>query len=129
MHDAEHRPPFLDKGDQHRELAVAGDELARAVERVDRPEAVAAGRHSLGLAQFLGDAGDVGKGRHQPVDDDPLGGEIGLGHRGLVALVANVEFFGIDLEDRLAGVDRRPADDIEHFPTVGAHAAARRSVV
>src|SRR6266478_8492534 len=123
MHDAEYRPPFLDKRNQHRELTVPGDELARAVERVDRPEAVAAGRHSLGLAQFLGDARNVGKGRHQPVDDDPLGGEVGLGHRGLVGLVANVELFGIDLEDRLAGDDRRPAHNIEHFLTVGAHAA------
>jgi hypothetical protein len=54
---------------------------------------------------------------------------IGLGHRGLVGLVADVEFFGIDLEDRLAGDDRRPAYDVEHFLMVAAHAAARRSAV
>src|SRR4029077_4511958 len=36
---------------------------------------------------------------------------------------ANVEFFGIDLEDGLAGGDRRPAYDVEHLLTVGAHAA------
>src|SRR5204863_433715 len=91
--------------------------------RVDRPETVAAGRHSLGLAQFFGDARDVGKGRQQPVEDDPLGGEIGLGHQGLVGLMANVEFFGVDFEDGLTGGDRRAADDVEHFLPVGAHAA------
>ena len=50
VHDAEHWPALLDKRDQHRKLAVPGDKLARAVERVDRPEAVTAGRRPLGLA-------------------------------------------------------------------------------
>src|SRR5580692_1547067 len=125
MYDTEHRPSFLDKRDQHRELAAPGDELASTVERVDRPEAITARRHSLGLAQFLGDARNVGEGRHEPVEDDPLGREIGFGHRGLVGLMMDVEFFGIDLEDGLAGGDRRPAYDFEHFLTIGGHAACR----
>ena len=50
MHDAQHRPPFLDKRDQHRELAAPGNELASAIERIDGPEAIAARRCSLGLA-------------------------------------------------------------------------------
>src|SRR5262249_42091751 len=69
------------------------------------------------------DARDVGKGRHQPLDDDPLRGEIGLGHRGLVGLVANIEFLGIDLEDRLPGLDRDPAYGVEHLLPVASHAA------
>src|SRR5271166_5976145 len=32
MHDAEYRPPLLDKRDQYRKLGVPGDELASAVE-------------------------------------------------------------------------------------------------
>src|ERR1700730_15868519 len=123
MYDTEHRPSFLDKRDQHRELAAPGDELASTVERVDRPEAITARRHSLGLAQFLGDARNVGEGRHEPVEDDPLGREIGFGHRGLVGLMMDVAFFGIDLEDGLAGGDCRPAYDVEHFSAVGAPAA------
>ena len=121
--DPEHRPSFLDKRDQHREFAVSSDELASTVERVDRPKAITAGRRSFGLAQFFGDARDVGEGGHEPVEDYPLGGEIGFGHRGLVCLMANVEFFSIDLEDSLAGGNRRPAYDVEHFSAVGAHAA------
>src|SRR5690348_18491993 len=35
MHHAEHRRVALDQGDVHGELAVALDELARAVERID----------------------------------------------------------------------------------------------
>src|SRR5262249_53338905 len=79
VHDTKHRAPLLDECYQHRELAVAGDKFAGPVERVDRPETVTAGRYPLSLAQFLGDTGDVGKGRHQPLDDDPLGCEIGFG--------------------------------------------------
>src|SRR5207237_67252 len=48
--DAPHRPPFLNKHDQHCEVAVPGDELTSTIERIDGPEAIAARRCSLGLA-------------------------------------------------------------------------------
>ena len=36
-HDAEHGSPGIDERDVHRELAVALEELLRAVERIDEP--------------------------------------------------------------------------------------------
>ena len=129
MKDAEHRPSILDEADAHRELAILGDKLAGAVERVDRPEARRRGRQALGLDQLLGKDRNIGKGVAEHGDDDPLGAEIGLGHRGLVGFLANVEISRVDPHDRLAGRHRGAPRDFEQLIARFAHAAARRSAV
>ena len=112
-HDAEHRPSVLDQADQHRELAVARDELPGAVERVDQPEA----RRRRGKPRlrhgFLGDDRDVGKRRRQHLDDDPLGSEIGLGDRCLVVLLRHLERVGIDAHDRFAASQCRAQRNVQ----------------
>ena len=60
--------------------------------------------------------GISGKAWRQHRDDDPLGSEIGLGHRRLVVLVRDLERVGIDPHDRLAG---RPAPRAAQFRAAG----------
>ncbi len=62
---------------------------------------------------FLGDDGNFREGARQHLDDDPLGGEIGLGHRGLVVLVGDLERIGIDAHHRLAAGECGAQRDIQ----------------
>ena len=124
--NAEHRLAILDEGDEHREFAVADDKFPRAVERVDQPEAR---RRTLepGLRHGLfRDDRDVGEGLAQHVEDDPLGGEIGLGERRLVVLFADVERIGVDSHRRLAAGNRGAQCDLQEPVAHGAVRPSRR---
>ena len=77
---------------------AAVDEFLGAVERIDQEEGAAEiGRHDAGRRLFLGHAGNVGKGRAQPGEDDRLALAVGFRHRRGVGLSV----------DRAAGVEDR----------------------
>jgi hypothetical protein len=77
---AEHRHAVFDQADRDAEFVVALEELARAVERVDQPEAAAdpVGR-GVGFGALLRDDRDVGRQRCQRRQDDVL--RRGVGQR------------------------------------------------
>ena len=88
MDDAEVRYAAEDQGDVHGEFVAVFHELLGAVQGVDEKEALPGqavlGRRRRGL---LGDDGDVGEEAGQAVQDDPVRGQVGLGHRRAVGLV------------------------------------------
>ncbi len=54
-----------------------------------------------------------GKACAQHRDDDPLGGEIGLGHRRRIALLRDLERVGVDAHRRLAAGERGAQRNLE----------------
>ena len=106
MDRAERRHAPVDQRDVDRELAVAGDELAGAVERVDEPEAAPVdGRDLAARGPFLGDDGDVRRQLPERRDDQPLGVLVGVGDGAAVGLGRHREIAAID------GHDLRPRGD------------------
>ena len=106
MHHAKRRLSVLDQRDVHGELAVALDELARAIQRIDQPEArPAASRVPGDFLAFLGKDRDVRRQRAQTIDDDAIGGEVGSGQRRIVALGLDVEIVAaVHGHDGVAGL-------------------------
>jgi len=97
----------FDQRDVHGELAVALDELAGAVERIDQPVAwPAAAFAPRGDARFFGKHRQRRLDRGQSGEDDALRGEIGGGERRGVGLALDDEIAAIDVEDRLARLPR-----------------------
>jgi hypothetical protein len=106
---AEHRHAVLDEGDVDGELAIALDELARAVERIDHPQPrpAPAQRRGNRIGGFLRQHRHVRRQVAQAGDDAAVRGEVGRGQRAGIGLVRDVEVVGVDRED-LRG--RRPRD-------------------
>ena len=101
LHDAEHGLVILDQRDVDRELAVALDELARAVERIDEPiTRPALARRPGDAGRFLAQHRHVRRQRAEPLDDDVMRGEIGCGQRRAIVLVLDREIRLVDIEDR-----------------------------
>ena len=104
MHDTEHRAAVFDEADQHRELAVAGDEFPGAIERIDQPETRRrrAGKPRLRHG-LLGHHRNVGKGLAEHFDNDSFRGEIGLGDRRQIAFLGDLAcWIGISAHHRFA---------------------------
>jgi hypothetical protein len=78
MDNTEDGHAVLDEGDVHGEAATFLDEFLGAVERIDQPEAAAEGG-GIGEFAFLGDDGDLRVASGERVEDEVMGGEIGLG--------------------------------------------------
>ena len=91
-HHAEHGLVLHHQGDVDGELAVALDELARAVERIDHPELAPGSAFAPGrLRRLLGENGYVGRERGQAFDDDSLRLQVGQRQRRIVFLVLHRE--------------------------------------
>jgi len=106
---AEHGLAIFDEGDVDGEFAVALDELARAVERIDQPQAPPIAAHEAGhvLDRFLRQHRHVRREALERVDDAAVRGEVGRRQRRLVVLVLHRELAVVDSED----VCRRVACD------------------
>src|SRR5690606_38756457 len=90
----------FDQRDVYRELAVATDELTRAVKWIHEEERPVPdlGRVPGGDA-LLCDDGDTGRQPLEALEDDAFGPLVRLGDRGRVRLVADLELARIDIED------------------------------
>src|SRR6185437_7694055 len=92
QHNAQHGPVVLDQRDVDRELAVALDELAGTVERIDQP--VPRPRFALlprRLLGFFGNERQYGLHVRQAFGNHLLRGKVGGGERGAVVLQLDVE--------------------------------------
>ena len=100
------RPAAFDQRDVDGELAVAGDEFARPVERIDQDEPFRDGDRRAGGGRLFGDDRDRRRPGRQTLADRRLGPLVGGGHRTAVALGARraaVRVFG---HHRRAGGER-----------------------
>ena len=106
VHHAEHRHAVLDQGDVDGELAVALDEFAGAVERVDQPVADATAGAFPGhvVARIPPTApGCRASARARPSTMHAVRGQVGCGQRRVVVLVLDGEVAVVDA----AGSPRR----------------------
>ena len=80
--------PSRDERDVHRVIGQAVDELARAVERIDEPEARAmpARSDARGMSAFLRDDRHVRIDAPEPRHDERRGRAVGVGHGAAVGL-------------------------------------------
>ena len=107
VHDTEDRHAVLDQRDVHGEFAVALDELARAVERIDQPvTAPPAALFVRNRRRLLRQHRQHRLERAQPRDDHAMRGEVGLGQRRTIVLVRDLERMAVHGEDRLARAPR-----------------------
>src|SRR3546814_6760944 len=89
-------------------LAVALDERARAVERIDHPQPRPRASHRgwNGVGRFLRQHRDVRCQRFEAIDDAAVRGEVGGGQRAVVGLVVDVEAGVVDAQDLRRGFAR-----------------------
>ena len=113
--DAEDRRAILDERDVDGEFAVAADEFARAVERVDEGETGRAARRAVTGDGLLGDDGEVRRLAREAGEDRRLGAQIGFRHRAGIVLggdgAALLEEFELDP----ARLDREAGEQIGEF--------------
>src|SRR3984893_7815954 len=83
--DAEQRCPVGHQREIDRKLAAPGDKFLGSVERIDHKQAAAIRRFRQ-MNALLGQRGDVRRDPRQAFGNDPVGGEIRLGHRRAVEL-------------------------------------------
>jgi hypothetical protein len=91
LHHAQHRHAIFDQGDVDGELAVALDELAGAVERIDQPQASIGAWPRECRRPSSDSTGTCGVECRQAVDDDAVRGQIGRGQRRVVVLQLDLE--------------------------------------
>jgi len=126
MHHAPGRLTVFDQRDVDRELAVAVDEFAGTVQRIDQEEGTtgnvgnAACRH-----RFLGHDRNVTGNLGQALQDDFLRPFVGIGHRGLVILHPGRDLALVDFQDRQTGLDGNIDQAVDQRLPVG-HASALR---
>ena len=102
-HDPEHGATVLDECHIDREFAIARDELARAVERIDQPEAIRKRGHPACAHGLFGDDRHIRREARELGLDQRLGAGVGLGHRRGVMLGCDLERRRIDLHDDRTG--------------------------
>ena len=99
----EHRLAVLHQRNIDRELAIAFDELPRAVQRIDQPEPLpVASRLEALWRRLLGQHLDFGCQGTEARADDPLRCQIGLGQGRAIVLERDVECGAIDAHDLIA---------------------------
>ena len=134
--DAREGRRALDEADVHRELAVALDELLRAVEGVDAPEVGPA--FALGVRQqliLLRHDGNLRVGGRERVADDGVRRRVGLGQRGPVGLEVRdglplVEGrLRVDLHDGVARLLRDGGDVVDDDGRLAGVEATERRIV
>jgi hypothetical protein len=93
LHDAEDDFAVFDQGEVDAELAIALDELARAIERIDQPQAIpaAAGVPGRVFRGFFRQHGNVGGERFQARDEDVVRGHVRGGQRARVGFALHFE--------------------------------------
>src|SRR5271157_2510892 len=94
------RPSLLDQRDIDRELAVAGDEFLRPVERIDQQESLPAGDGLALRRRFFRDDRYLRDGAGEVLADDGLRALVGERDRAAVVLGANAAVLRVDLHHR-----------------------------
>jgi hypothetical protein len=113
-----------DERDVHGELSVACQEFARAIERVHQPVLMPAGalRERRG-GRFFRQQRQRRREPLQPGGDQPMGGQIRRGQRGVVGLGGGGPLPGLIDSENLAPGRARDAEDLLQQPgAVGRHA-------
>ena len=114
------RAAVFDQRDIDGELAIAADEFAGAIERIDEEEQSGVARQGVGA--FLGEDGNVGEMFGEARADDGVGGKIGLGDGGLIGFRGDGDgVFFIDFHDGGTGLEREGAEKSE-ICVCGTHA-------
>jgi hypothetical protein len=85
-HQPENGPAFLNQRHVHGEVAVAGDELLRAIQRIDQPESAVRLAVDLRSLVLLADHGHAGQHPLQTGDQTAVRGKIRLRQRRAVGL-------------------------------------------
>ena len=100
---AEQRHAIVEQGDVDGKFVAAVDEFLGAVERVDQEEAAIECwcRH---IGALFGQSGDAGRQPRQPIGDDAVGRQIGLGDRRAVGLAVHTHPAAVDRQDRRTGL-------------------------
>src|SRR4029453_3658511 len=97
----------VDECDVHRELAIARDELLRAIERIDEPVALPLPTFAVrDVARLLGKHRHVWRERAQTCHDDVVRLGIGQRERRLISLVGHLELLAVHAENRIARAPR-----------------------
>ena len=89
-HRADRGPPVDHEADHHHEAGVAQDEVAGAVDRIDHPDPAASDARAR-VRNLLGQDDVLGKCGREPLEDQGVGGLVGLGHRLVAGLALDVQ--------------------------------------
>jgi sulfate adenylyltransferase subunit 2 len=90
-HQTQQGHTVVDQRNVHREFAIAGNELSRAVKGVDQPEGSADRRRLPVGHRLFRHHGNVWRQLRQPGHDDRLGLAVGSGHRGVVGFAVDLD--------------------------------------
>ena len=111
LHHAKHAPARVDERDVDGELAIALDELARAIERIDQPVArPLAACFPVDVRRFLGQDWPIRGQSAQAIDDAPMCGKVGGRQRRAVILLLDRELAVIDGKDVVGSLPRNIAN-------------------
>ena len=103
--DAHHRHAIANERDVDREVADPLNEFLGAVERIDEEKLAADRGQAAGGHLLLGHDRHVRGGMAQTLEDDRLGGMIGLRHRRMVGLTLYFKAGDVDLVRGAASLD------------------------
>ena len=110
----------FDQRDIDGELAIAADEFAGAIERIDEEKQGGVARQGVGA--FLRQDGDVGEMFGEARADDGVGGKICLGDGGMIGLGGDGDgVLFVDFHDGGTGLEREGAENGE-IGVCGTHA-------
>ena len=109
---ATHRCAIDDERNVDREFAVARNELARAVERIDEDEAPAANGNVARGSRFFGNDGDVGQACDEPVENEFLGGFVSGRDGARIRLVPHDDLTAVIDHDLGAGGEHQLAEEL-----------------
>ena len=114
----------LDQRDVHRELAVARQELARAIERIDEPVAAPLAAHREGdLRGLLRQHRQLGREPSQLLHDQPVRTQVGSGERRVICLGGRRQrLCTVHLEDPPSRRARNHGAALEQGAKLGTHA-------
>ena len=100
------------QADHDDEAGVAGDEVARAVDRIDHPDAPPPETFA-GVGDLLGQDDVVGKRLGEARDDERVGRDVGVGDRFVARLGADGQLLAVVAAHQLAGLARDAGRDVD----------------